>query len=383
MSFVALESEVDASSLEQEALETLEAAFAGWTPAQGDPEVWLTKAFARIASGVFIQASELSTAAFRRFGESVVNVPPIQAAPATVDAKFTMVDNAGYTVPQGTQVNIEASGDLSLGFVTAEAGVVAPGSTTVVIGLEAVEPGEQGNGLTADPVLSDALAFVKEIESEGTTADGVDEEEEDAYLDRLVEALQLLSLSLIVGRDFEIDARAVAGIAQAKCIEAYNAEKGEAEALAVSVYVVDADNAKLSEGVKDELQERQQEKVPSGVNVYVADASYQKVKVKTTFKVLDGFDPEAVEAAVTARLDEYFETWGIPTTGDASTSGGWVNKTTVYRFELISEVDRVAGVDRVVTLELAKEGSGFGTTDVSMTGAVTLTEAGAFTVEAV
>jgi hypothetical protein len=296
-----------------------------------------------------------------------------------------MVDNAGYTVPAGTQVAIEKDGQTSLGFITTEAVEIAPGSTTATIPLAAVEAGEEGNSLSADPKLIDALAYVLSIELEGETANGVNEELEDQYLNRLVETLQLLSLSLIVGRDFEIDARAVAGIARAKAIEGYNAESSTESPLAVSVYGVDASGAKLGAEIKAALKARQEAKVPDGAVVFVADPAFQKIKVKVQFKVLPGFDSATVVAAVKARLNEYLAAskWGVPNSGDASTSGGWENKTTVYRFELVSEVDRVGGVDRVSLLELAKESSSFGTADVTMTGKVTLTEPGALTVEAV
>jgi hypothetical protein len=381
--FVAIEAEADASTLEQESIALLESAFAGWTPAAGGLDVWLIKAFSRIGASIFDQATLVSTGAFKKFGESVVNVPPIQAAPATAESKWTMVDNAGYTVPAGTQVAIEKDGQTSLGFISTEAVEIAPGATTGTISLAAVEPGEEGNGLSADPKLIDALAYVSKIELEGVTANGVDEEPEDAYLNRLVETLQLLSLSLIVGRDFEIDARAVAGIARAKCLEAYNASESKEEALCVSVYPVDDAGAKLSAGIKEALQERQEAKVPSGVLVFVADPTYTKIKVKTKIVVETGFDSATAIAAVKARLEEYLApaNWGIPSQGDASTSGGWINQTKVYRFELVSEVDRVGGVDRVATLELVKEGGSLGTADITLEGVVPLTEAGSITVE--
>lgn len=382
--FIAIEAEADATTLEQEVVEALQAQFEGWEPAEGNLETWLIKAFARIGASVFDQATLMSKAAFKRFGEAVVNVPPIQAAPATVESVWTMIDKAGYTIPAGTQVSIAAAGDVSIGFATVEEVTIAPESTTATILLQAIEPGEEGNSLTANPNLIDALSFVDSITLEGVTSGGVDEEEEDAYLNRLVEELQLLSLSLIVGRDFEIDARAVAGIARAKCLEAYNAETGKEAALCVSVYPVDENGAKLSAGVKEALQERQQAKVPSGVLVFVADPAYTKVKVKATITVLPGFDPATVVAAVQARLGEYLSpaTWGVPAAGDASSSSGWDNKTTVYRFELVSEIDRVAGVDRVASLELAEEGKALGTADVALKGPVSLTEPGTLEVSA-
>ena len=301
-----------------------------------------------------------------------------------------MIDEDGHEIPAGTQVAIPVDGDTSLPFRTVEVAVVPPESDTVSIQLEAIEPGEQGNGLTADASLVTGLGFVVSpgIELEGATANGVDEEEEDAYLDRLVDAIQLRSSALIKGRDFAIDARAVPGISRAHCIEAFNitaGAEGEEEAGAVSVVPLDEAGADLSEGIEDDLQERQEEKVLSGIKVYVGKATRTKVQAKTKIEVKVGFDKPTVVAAVEARYDEYLDPakWATPEAGDPSGAGGLELRDTVYRFELLSEIDRVGGVDRVVTLELSKEGSGLGTSDVALAGAVPLTEPGAFTVETV
>jgi phage-related baseplate assembly protein len=379
--FVTTNEEVDAAVLEQEVNEAVEAALEGWKSAEGDLLAWANKAFSRIGASVFDQTATMERGAFKRFGEAIVSVPPVQAAPATAESTWTMVDNAGYTIPAGTQVTIAATGDEAVGFITVGDVVVAPGSTTATVLLQAVEAGETGNGLTADPELSDALAFVEAIALEGTTANGVNEEEEDAYLNRLVETLQLLSLSLIVGKDFEIDARAVAGIARAKCIEAYNAEAAAEEALHVSVYPIDESGLALSSLIKTALNERQEAKVPSGVKVHVADPAYTQVDVTATIVVQPGFDPATVIAAVGARLAEYFNPakWGLPTQGDSGS--GWENRTSVYRFELISEIDRVGGVERVATLKLAKHGDALSTAEeLVLTGVAPLTKAGTFAI---
>ena len=353
--FVPILGEASASDYEQGVNEALEAQFEGIEFAEGDPFTWLKKAFARIGASVFDMAALMSKKAFKQFGETVVAVPPIQAAPATGLSTWTMVDNAGYTVPAGTQVAIEATGDLQLGFITVGDTVVAPGSTTVAITLQAVEAGESGNELSADPTLIDALAFVSSITLEGVTANGVDAEEEDAYLGRLVEALQLLSLALILPRDFEIDARAVAGVARAKCIRNYKpADKSTNNPLMQTVFPVDESGLPLSAPVKAELLARQQAKLLTDVVHWVEDPEYTTVDVAVTFAVRSGFDPATVVAAVQPRLAEYLSpaNWGLPVFGDTSNSAGWENQTKVYRFELVSEVDRVGGVERVVTLLL-------------------------------
>lgn len=385
--FVPILADTSAGTLELEVYEQLEAQFEGWQPAEGNLEVWLTKAYARIAASVFDMAALMSKEAFKKFGEAVVNVPPIQAAPATVASLWTMVDDSGYTIPAGTQIAIQAAGDTQVGFSTVGDVTVAPEESTAVVSLRAIEAGAAANDLGAAPTLKDALAFVQSITLEGVTAGGVDAEEEDAYLGRLVETLQLLSLSLILPRDFEIDARSYAGIARAKCVRNYNPEdKTSDNALMQCVFPIDAAGEPVSAPKKAELLAGQQAKLLTDVIHHVADPSYTEIDVESSFKVATGFDPAAVVAAVQARLTEYLSpaNWGLPRFGDLSSIGGWVNQTSVYRLELMSEVDRVGGVDRVVTLKLAKHGNALGTSEeLALTGVAPLTRPVTITAKAV
>ena len=380
MAFVAIETEVNAGTLEQEVIESLEAAFEGWTPAEGDPLLWATRAWSRIGATLVEQAAEMSEAAFKRFGEAIIGIPPIQAAPATVQSAWTMADTAGYTIPAGTQVIIDSSGNTSVGFVTVGETIIAPGAEKATILLQAVEPGAAGNGLDAEPRLSDALAFVQSIALEGATSGGVDEETEDSYLSRLVEELQNLSLSLIVARNFEIDARAVAGIARAKCIEAYNAETDLEEALAVSVYPIDEDGEPASVLAVEALEVRQREKLLSGVNYYVGTPEYTTIKGGVQIEVEPGFDPATVKAAV----EDFWATnfapseWGRPRQGEGP---GWVNQTSAYRLKVIGQIEAISGVGRVVTFEWAKgEGALSTAEELTLEGAAPLTKAGELTV---
>ncbi len=380
--FVAIENEASAGAFEEETYELLEAAFEGWSPAKGGLLVWLAKAWSRIGATVVGQASEMSRAAFKRFGESLVAVPPIQAAPATAESTWTMVDKAGYTIPSGTQVTIEASGDQVFGFVTVGDEVVAPGADKATVLLQAIEPGEAANDLSADPVLRDSLAFVKAIELDEETSSGVDEEEEDAYLNRLVEELQTLSFSLVIGRDFETDARAVASIARAKCLTAYNIKDGKEEALAVSVVPIDSDGEASSAPIKEALEARQKAKLLSGINYYVGSPTYTSIKGKVVFEVEEGFDSATVKAAIESFWAEAFSParWGLPTTGDSGSSG-WVNRTKAYRLKAIGEIERLGGVARVVTFEWAKGAGALGTSEeLTLEGVAPLTKAGSVAV---
>ena len=375
--------------LEEEVVEGIEAAFEDWSYSPANLDYWLIKAFVRISSLVRDQAAVLSRAAFKKFGETIVKMPPILAAPATVTSTWTMIDDLGHEIPDGTLVRIPVSGDKELGFKTVGAVVVKPGDTETAEGevlLEAVKPGEVYNKLTENARLDTALSFVLEgsIELTEATKGGVDEEEEDAYLVRLTESLQLLSLSLIVQRDFEIDARAISGVARALCLPAYNLKEEKAAALCVTVIPIDEEGKALSAEKQEELQARQQAKVPDEVLVFVGESTYTGVDAETKVEVLPGYDGPSVVEAVEARLGEYFSpaNWGLPANGDSSNSSGWDNKLTVYYLEVVSEIDRVPGVARVVSLKIAEAGKALGTVDVALEGIAALAEPGKITVSA-
>lgn len=379
MPFVTTAGEYDASQLNQEIIELLEAKFEGWQSAEGSPITWLAKAFARIGSDVFAQEADLETVAFKRFGEAIIGIPPVQAAPATVETTWTLTDEDGHEIPAGTLVSLLGPNGQPVMFETVGVTIVAPGSTKATILLQAVEPGAGSNDLSEEPTLVSSLSFVQVpsgIELEGATANGVDEEEEDAYLDRLVETLRLLSISLILPEDFEVDARAVAGIDRCKCIRGYDAETEEADVpLCVTVFPIDAEGAAASALLKEELEERQRAKLLSGVNYFVADPDFTEFDVVTQIVVAPGFDEVTVISSVEARLAEYLDPakWGLPTSGESS---GWVNRTTLYVNELISEIDRVGGVERVISVKIAKHEGTPEAKDLELAGVAPLARPG-------
>lgn len=388
--FVEVLTDNSATSLETEAFERLEAAFEEWAPAESGLDTWMVKAFSRIASIVRGQAAELSADAFKKFGESIVNVPPILASPASVGSTWVMVNTAGYTISAGTKLNIASSGESVVAFEVVEDVTIAPGSSETSAGqviLRAVLPGAGGNGLSAAPTASDSTAATSAATSitlTGVTSGGVDEETEDAYLNRLTEELQLLSLSLIVADDFTKDARSVAGVWRALTLGGYENETAN-KPLDVTVFAVDVNGVALSSLKKEELLARQQDKVPSGVTVFVHDAKYTKVDVTAEVVAITGFEPSAVKASVEGLLASLLSpaNWGLPPQGDRL-SNGWLNATIIYVNDLIAEIDRLNGVQRVTSVKIRKHAVGsVEAKDLTLEGAVPLTEVGTLSITAV
>jgi len=380
----------DPATIEREINEALEARFEGWFAPDGSLTEWQIKVWARLISITRGMAAEMRAAFLKGFGEKVAGVPPIQAAPATVTSTWTLSDTLGHTIKAGTKVTIAVPNDgQPAGFEVVSDVVVPPGSSVTGAGavtLRAVIAGTQANGLTAAPAPSDAYNYIQSIALVGVTSGGVDEEDEDDYLDRLVEELQLISLSLITEEDFAKDARSLAGIERCLCIGGYDpVAKTEGNPLVVCDFPVDAAGQDVSAERMAELVGRQQAKVPSGVLVYGENPTRTKIDVKVEVSALAGFDPVAVKAAVESRLGEYLSpaTWGTGGQHGNPPAGFWRNATHLYFYELISEVDRVPGVDRVILLESRKHGAGsYAKSDIELPGPAPLAEVGTLEVTA-
>src|SRR4051794_17626311 len=96
-------------------------ALPGWEPNPGNPETWMARAYVyRAALPVIENAADVPGEIFSAWGRDVINVPIHQATPATGTTTWTMVNNAGYTIPAGTQVNVATAGDTSVGFAVVE-----------------------------------------------------------------------------------------------------------------------------------------------------------------------------------------------------------------------------------------------------------------------
>lgn len=188
-SYITLPIETDDTTLSIQMMQHLMTAYPGWIPREGNLEVWLIEIFARIEAETRDVASAVPAEIFRYFGKSVMNIPAIDGAPAMAQSTWTMRDNGGYTIPAGTVVVYQPTGDQQTYFRTLSEVVVAPGLTSTTEGevtLVAIDVGNSGNGLAAQQVnLVDALAFVASIVSTTTTSGGVDPETDDAYLNRL------------------------------------------------------------------------------------------------------------------------------------------------------------------------------------------------------
>lgn len=365
--------------------------FPGWTANEGSVEVWLIRA---IVYRLIVPLAELTVdvpgAIFAKFGEQIHNVARIAATGATGATTWTMVDNAGYTIPADTELLIRDADGILHGFKVQDDVAIPAGSTVTDTGevvIVATEPGLDGNGLTNDPSLVDALAYVAEdgIALEGTTAGGVDEEDELAYLDRLHDTLETLSPTPILPRDVEILARSIPGVARASALDGYNADdetSGQEKTLTVAV--VDADGEALSAPTRALVVALLESLREVNFLFFCIDPTYTTIKVNAEVVVFDGFDHATVAGAVADAITAFLSpgNWGKPPFGPGGDDQAlWLPQGTVRHQDLSTVVNNVQGVDYWTTLELAAGADAFATADVALTPPAPLPRAGAITVE--
>lgn len=364
-------------------VEKMQERFPGWEAADGDLLLWFAEWVADEYPDLANLTAEMSALAFATFGGTVLGVEAIPAAGATATTTWTMTDSAGHTIPEGTQVQI-AEGDDLYAFATTQEVSVPNGSSATSAGgvtIRALVEGEIANGLTADPTLIDALPFVDSIDLVTTTSGGADAEDPDDYLDRLKDEFELLSKVLILPADVAIAARRVAGVARATVVDGYNPDDDTTgNEKMVTVFAIDEDGANVSAGVKTAIVAELEPRREVGFIFNVDDPTRTTVKVSTTVTSFDGVDATGLQTAIVSVLTDYLSAsnWGLDPFDDDP--GIWLNQTVVYRNELISLVDQVDGVDRVVSLTLAEQSGSLGTSDVTLAGVAALPAPGTLTV---
>lgn len=375
--------ETDPDELATTALEYLAANIAGWVPRDAALEVWLIQVLARMVAEARDVASNVPKAIFRWYGRYLVQVPPIDAAPSRVGTTWTMVDAQGYTVPAGTVVAFRTAGDELVPFRVMETFVVSPGATATLAGsvqLEALEAGAQTNGLTGRLELVDALAYVANVTAPGATAGGVDAEDDDAYLNRLRDELELLTPRPILAPDFAVLARRVPGVHRAVGIDNYNPADGTTNnERMVAVAVVDARGETLPAATQTAVRDYLDSLREVNFVVHVIAPSYTVINVVARVRPLPGYDPATVAANVRTALSTALDpgVWG----GGDLTPPEWRSSSTRVRYtEIASLIDRVEGVDYVETASLRVNNTA---ADVVLNGAAPLTRPGTLDVAAI
>jgi uncharacterized phage protein gp47/JayE len=361
MAYIDLNIETDPEALKDEAVAYIEDALSGWVAAAGNLETIILEVVAEMASEQATIAAEVPSAVFRKVGQELFGLAPIDGIEAVGSTTWNMTDTAGHTIPAGTAVEIEDQV-----FETTVETTVAVGVSSATIPVEAVETGEAGNDLSGDVTPVDTIAFVDSVTLVGTTSGGVDAETDEEYLDRLVDELQLLAPRPIVPTDFEVMSRRIAGVERSVAIDGYNPDDDTYDnERMIAIAAIDDDGEAVSSDIKTNIEEYLESRREVNFVVNAIDPTYTTIDVTTSVTLLPDFDAATVLASVEAAVTDFLQPYNFGRTfsGADNVSRPWVNTTRVGYLNVAEIIRSVPGVAFIDTLTV--EG---GTVDIDLSG---------------
>lgn len=380
---------VDDEGMQTDAYDHIREQFPDWVPNDSNLETWQIGAFVRMVSQVADLNQDVPPGIFKYLGQSILGIPPIAAASATVQSTWTFTDNpAGRTILVGTLVSIPGpDGDPVAFEVVNEVTIASPALTTAVgeVTLRSVDPGEISDGLGGvgvEVVPLDPIAWVDTVTLTGVSSGGREEETDAQYLDRLSARLTLLTLTPILPRDYEVVARDLAaqqGVdAFFLALDGYNPADNtfDNERMVTLVGKVADTGADISPTVlaliDADLQARRE------VNFVVNTDNPDRTTVDVTFTITSapGFDGATAAADAVINVTDYLSParWGLPVGPDPA---GWVQADTLRRQEISTIINNTPGVDHWDTLTIGLNGGAQTAAEAfPLTGAAPLAEAG-------
>ena len=127
--YITLPVAVDPATILANAEAFLAANLPGYVARPGHLESWLLEAMAQMVAETAQVASIVPLSIFQYFGQSLLGLPAITGAPASMGSTWTLTDTVGHTIPAGTVVAYSLAGQSAVLFATQSAVTVpSPGT---------------------------------------------------------------------------------------------------------------------------------------------------------------------------------------------------------------------------------------------------------------
>lgn len=334
------------------ALAALRLNMPGWVPREGHTEVLLLESLALELSEGIVAVNRVPGAVLETLLQLFEVFKDYGAAPTAL-ATITVADLAGHQIPAGTRLYVDTvDGTGVVTMLVEPPGLIIPtGQTSGTVSLIADVFTAAANGAPIGTRLSLAspVPFIDSIELATAIADGRDPETDEQWRDRGVQRLARLSDVLVVPKQFEaaaLERPEVSRVIAVDNTDPTTAGVGD-DPGHITVAVLGDGGASLSTLAKADIEDALEAQGHAMLDVHVTDIAIQTATIAVTVTLSDSTDPQGVADAVEQAIIAYVD----PMT--------WSYGTTIYRNELISLVDRVPGVDRVVTVTITgQNGSG-------------------------
>lgn len=358
----------DAQDVFEAALVNLQSYLPEWEPREGHTEVVLMESLAlEVAESVF--AINRLPGAIMEILLRLYGVERDLGAPPTASLTFTVSDTAGHTLPAGVRAALTLTTGESVVFTTTEAIVIPEGSSTGTAAAVGDMSTDAANGTTAGTSLDllDAVVFVERVELGSAVVGGAVEEDDTAWFSRGTQRFSRLVETLVLPSHFVSAALERTNVTRASAVDNYDPNQAgvpgdHAGHVTVAVY---GDGGPLSAADREVLRSEFDLQAQANLAVHVVDPTLTTVDVTVTLEAQAGYSAAQIQSAATEALTAYLSPQEWPWTG------------TVYRNELIALLDRVTGVERVVSLDVpAADLPLAGVAPLATVGTVTVTVTG-------
>lgn len=345
----------------------------GWQLPAGSPLDLVIEAIAIQAAQQADVAQQKLDADFRYFGK-LLNLPPIDALPAQSLATFTVTSStAVQTIAAGDVVGITDPTGTLQGFALTADVVIAAGLTTGVGTVIAQEAGSVCNGLAGNAQLVQAEPFVTSAVL-ATALGGVDAELDSDYLNRLTETAGVFRVVPVLGSDFAVLARSIAGIYRAcganllkpgppydSAAEATNVEKN------VTVAVADIAGNSVGSTIRANGQAYLRGLREANFQIWVVDPQYVTVDVASVNAYAwPGWNTSAVHDAIVTAIQQFLSP-ALFATDPSGVAARWANDPVVHASGLYAAIlQSSGGIRNIDPPSFGIRGAAMGTGDVTL-----------------
>lgn len=378
--------DTDVESIFQDFVEFVRGYYPDWNPSEAQLDVIIARFYAQQAATVADMASRVQRSIYRYMGASLLNIPPIEGSAAVATVSFHVMDALEHTMPSGTMVGLtDTNGDLHM-FQTID-DMVSPADSIEwpSITAQALEIGADGNNLGGAVQLMELFDWIDDAQVVGVSSGGSDAEEDDIYIQRLTENMQIPRRPTIAD-DVVIMARNVPGVWRAAAIDNYRSTGAGTYATdmedSIALSALDVDGNEVSGPIRDSLIAYIKSNLRQNFLLSWVAPTYHTVNI--TYKAhgynVPGYDTAAITSEINAAFARVLDpAQSGQRTANQPISRNWTPVRVIRFLDLTTIVENSRQIDYTETLTFNIDGGTTDKNDKPLTGVFPLTRPGVFT----
>lgn len=306
------------------------------------PEATLTEMLAVVLSPVVALYQDAPNAVARHIVETYMGTTRSTGVEAHGTARFHLSTGADtVTIPTGTGLRYEAADGTILEWVTTET-VTAITSETLQVDAEikAAQVGTRYNGVPAGAQLNtaDHWTQIEWVEVSEETRAGEDPETDTEFDARAVRVMARQTRTLQMPGQVRDAVLSRPEVGRCTVLDRFDPNVVGESVGHVTVAVTDGTGLPLAEESRQELYDWLADQMLASLVVHVIPPTYTDLDLTLTVEAAPGFLYADVQAGVEAALRDWMDPLN------------WAWWSTVTPYDLVSAIDDVPGVARVVTV---------------------------------